>query len=403
MRLKSLAVLAAMPLMFVGCGDSKSGGAGGVVVTPGASINSQFIDAPVKGLKFVSDSVADGITGDNGIFGCKAGELVTFKIFDKTIGSASCGEKIYISDVNPGAGNSTDAAAALIQSLSQTVGGVLDLSTFNAAPVSLASVDLDGTNTDSTIAALALPSGLTPVLVADAIKHVQANLPDQSNDAVLAAIAAAGTQTLKLEASPSNREDHCWEGIQVKVNLEEIDRGEAGGKAYRFNVTEYLAWDGENMPSYTPGTDCNGEEHGGNGVPYFQCLVDPVKKIMTGRSVWGSEFKAYTFNIPANETAICKHDGGYEFNYNSNAVVCSDDDGETPYAAAVPLTLNVDAGWNFAINVTNSSYSVSFVENAVDIGANLNSEGKVTSYTQDKFNCSYSLSETLDLGESEIE
>ena len=393
MRIKNLAVLAALPLAMVACGGSGSGSVStGGAIAPGASINSQFIDAPVKGLK-VTKTSGDGETGDNGLFSCKAGELVTFSVNDLDIGIANCGEKIYISDL--ASTGDTDAAAALIQSLSKTVGGVLDLSDFNAAAFTLAAVPLTIGGIDTAISNMSAdltPLGLTQVTLANAQKHVLANLPNQGNDLVLSALSDT-EYTLKLAASSSNWEGYCWEHVQVKVELESLDRGDAGGKAYRFKVNEYLAWDGTaTVPTYDPGTDCNGSDNG-----EFQCISDPVSKIMSGRSVSGVHYESERILIGANETAICQHDNGFEFNYDTvDGVTCDTNDG-IARSAATNLDLTLELGWNFNIKVSDTTLTVGFTEMALDLGAVLNADNKVTSYTQKKFNCNYSLTESLDL------
>ena len=399
MRIKNLAVLAALPLAMVACSGGGSGsGAGGIagVVTPGSSINSQFIDAPVKGLKFEKDS-GNGETADNGAFTCKAGELITFSVNDLEIGTVNCGEKIYISDLNPGVGNSTDAAAALIQSLSKTVGGVLDLSDFNAAPIPLAAIDLTDLGIDQSITdeltATITTLGLTKVTLVQAQAHVLENLPGQ-DDEVLESVVGSYTKT--LEAVSGNNADHCWESVKVKFNVEGIDRGVGKPKAYRFNVTEYLAWDGTEPASPV----CNGTEQGDD----YQCIPNPIKKIITGRSVAGTHYEAYKFTIPAGETAICQHSQGYEFNYDDvDGVVCDSQDGETPLPAAKDLNIEINQGWNFGINVSASALTIHFTEMFSDIGAKLDAEQDVTDYVQTKYTCNYSLTEVLDLGESVAE
>jgi len=406
MQMKNLAVLVALPFALVACGGggSSSSGGGGIVA-PGASISSQFIDAPVKGLK-VEKASGNGETGANGAFSCKAGEELTFWLKEIgvagtgiALGSAFCGSHIYIDDL----GADADKAGALIQSLSTGTPGSrteLDLSAFNAtsydlkAEVSDVTVVTDGLIT-SLISDVVANTNIevAPVTVAEARKHIDSHLPAQ-DDATLASIADV-EHTLRLVPLATNPVGYCWENIQVKVNLESIDRGESEGTAYRFNVSQYLAWDESEVPP-TPSV-CNGQEQQAGNV-WYQCLTNPVSKIMTGRSVSGAKYEAYSFEIPQNAVAICQHEGGFEFNYTSG-VNCVENE-ETPIIAANALKLDVGQGWNFNIAVTDSNYTVNFTENAVDIGAVLNADGKATAYTQTKFNCSYALVEDLDPGSS---
>ena len=406
--MKNLAVLVALPFALVACGDggsSSSGGAG--ITTPGASISSQFIDAPVKGLKYSIAGSTPGLTGDNGIFPCKVGEEITFEVKGRTIGKANCGEKIYIYDLD-GSDDEKDAAAMLIQSLAKASGGVLDLTYFNDSSVSVdPNLPLSTATIETTLTTLISTNSLELAAVSkeDAQAHVAQNLPNQGDDQVLAAIANK-EHVLNLKASASNPDDHCWEQVQVKVKFEGIDRGEAGGTAYRFNVAEYIAWDGNETAPTPTSEQCDGEEYSpdeNNDEFYFQCLKNPVRKIMTGRSASGSQYKTKTFNIEAGAPAICQFDGGFEFHYvedqSQGGIVCDDNDGEERFAAS-DLKLEFGLGWNFNVSLGNGSYTVNFTEQALDIGANLNADKEVTAYTQTKLNCSYSLTEEFDPGES---
>lgn len=406
MQMKNLAVLIALPVALVACGgDSGSSSGGGGIVAPGTAINSQFIDAPVKGLK-VAKTSGNGETGANGVFSCKAGEELTFwlkaiGVAEKglSIGKAFCGSHIYLDDL----GADAVKAGALIQSLSTGDHGTrkeLDLSAFNATTFDISGVTLSALNDGAISAVVNDVVSANASLVIEAVtltqarQHMDTHLPKQ-DDAVLESISGV-EHTLNLIPLASNPATHCYENIRVKVALEPIATTDtSGGKAYRFNVNEYLAYDGETVPTYTSNL-CDGTEHSTGPNEYFQCLNNPVSKIMTGRTVSGAQYAGWSFAIPQGSVAICKHSEGYEFNYDEElGVQCKTEDQETPILAANNLKIDVGQGWNFSITVTDSSYTVNFTENAVDIGAVLDASGKATAYTQQKFNCSYSLTESL--------
>lgn len=397
MQMKNLAVLVALPIALVACGgDSGSSSGGGGIVTPGATINSQFIDAPVKGLKYVIGSNT-GFTGNNGIFPCKAGEEVEFRVHNKVIGTASCGEKIFISDVNPGSGNSTDAAAALIQSLSKTVGGVLDLSTFNADPIDVSGVVLTDAGIDGALTSMntqITDRGLKVVSLTEAQAHVQLNLPDHSQDAVLAGIAAEGPMTLNLTPAATNSEDHCWVGVQVKVNLELVK-----DRAYRFNVTEYLAYDSETVPQSPVCSTQGGEGGDENGI--YECITNPVSKIISGRTVSGTHYRNLTLTRAKGELIACNYEDEYELSDDETTESCTQAGG-TPITALDDNNVSFGLGYNFNITATDTNFSVSFVERAVNFVPS-KKEGNAVNLTTQPITCRYSLLNDLDLGESSPE
>jgi len=394
MQMKNLAVLVALPFALVACGDGGSSSSGGGIVAPGASISSQFIDAPVKGLKYLIGSNS-GHTGDNGIFPCKAGEEVTFEVKGRAIGKANCGEKIFIYDLD-GTDDQKDAAAMLIQSLAKTTNGVLDLSFFNASSASvdsnlpLATSSIQGT-LNTFLTTNNLDTELTTVNLAEAQAHVAESLPDQTQDSVLAGIAAEGPITLSLTPSASNSEDHCWVGVQVKVNLQLIK-----DKSYRFNVTEYLAYDSETVPS-SPVCSTQGGE-GGDETGVYECITNPVSKIMTGRTVSGTHYRSLTWSKAKGEMIACNYEDEYEVSENETADGCTQAGG-TPVLALDDNNINFGLGYNFNITATDTSYSVSFVEHAVNFVPS-KVEGNSVNLTTQPITCSYSLVNDLDLGES---
>lgn len=89
----------AISLLVTSCSGKNDTTAANSSASVQSVISSQFIDAPVKGLNFSSSSNS-GTTGDSGAFSCTLGELITFKIGDRSIGAAACGSKVFIDDLD---------------------------------------------------------------------------------------------------------------------------------------------------------------------------------------------------------------------------------------------------------------------------------------------------------------
>ena len=95
-------------------------GGGGGSSTP-ATQTAYFIDSAVGGLQYTSGSLS-GVTGADGSFQYQAGQPVTFKIGNLTLGSVTPGSKnIYPVDLVSGATDQIDANVTLISQVLQTL------------------------------------------------------------------------------------------------------------------------------------------------------------------------------------------------------------------------------------------------------------------------------------------
>jgi hypothetical protein len=75
-------------------------------------ITAQYIDAPVKGLNYVTSSGSTGITGANGDFTCNQGESVSFYLGTSIfIGKSACITKIFINNTLTTTGAQISVAA----------------------------------------------------------------------------------------------------------------------------------------------------------------------------------------------------------------------------------------------------------------------------------------------------
>lgn len=117
----------------------------------GEYITAQFIDSPVKGLRFETESGVKSATGNMGLFRCKRGENVSFSLAGFDIGTGACADKIFIIDLY----SSIDdfyywgRAAAVLQTFALNNSNFLDLSVINQAEVDLRNVGHDYYLSDS--------------------------------------------------------------------------------------------------------------------------------------------------------------------------------------------------------------------------------------------------------------
>lgn len=96
-----------MALMIAACGG---GGGGSTPSSSGSVLSGIFVDAPVEGLEY-STETQSGSTGSDGRFSYKSGETVTFKIGKLVMGSAMGAPTLTPVDLVPGAASQTDPAS----------------------------------------------------------------------------------------------------------------------------------------------------------------------------------------------------------------------------------------------------------------------------------------------------
>ena len=388
MRIMNLAVLIALPLTLVSCGgdSGSSSGSGSSVYTPGNTIEAQFIDAPVKGLNYTIGTTTLS-TGDNGMFSCKSGEEVTFSVADKVIGSVTCGEKIYISDlVIPGTVGSAEIAASLIQSLSKTVNGVLDLSEFNELNQSISSVDLTtDVNADIAIAAAVTTAniGLMHVNVADATEHVLANLPDLSSDTTMATLAAATTNGTWITLNKTSGDDSCWDKFSAKIEVNEMIQS-SGKKNYRFSILKGLSHDVEGNLTTNEQFD---QVCASDSTEYYDCNLLPVKpRYMTDRSISISSYLIGAYELNQVDTKVCVSPEN-EFTWGFEDCPT----GDNTYFLSEDYVSNWSEGLSLGLTVTNSGYSLSYDNHWSELIPNLASiSGNTIGFSNMSVNCSYS-------------
>ena len=116
-------------LAFSGCGGGGGGGESSSDTTTVATVTGQFIDAPVKGLKYVCSAGVNSRTNNNGEYTCNIGSDVTFYIGTLSIGTVAAQvEPITPYSLFP---NNIDAAvnlARILQTLNDgSIVGVINI------------------------------------------------------------------------------------------------------------------------------------------------------------------------------------------------------------------------------------------------------------------------------------
>jgi hypothetical protein len=115
--MKNLMLLTSFVLLITSCGGG--GGSGGsdspTATNPdyGTQTSGVFVDSPVVGLKYTTNSGLSGMTDDNGVFDCHETSTVTFFIGTAKLGSISCSGVVTPMDVIFGSIDSSTKTAVL--------------------------------------------------------------------------------------------------------------------------------------------------------------------------------------------------------------------------------------------------------------------------------------------------
>ena len=80
-KLNRIAALVSSAVLVTGCGFEQTIN---VKEEPAPALTGQFIDAPVGGLSYSSESFPDGTTNENGEFSYFRGDQITFSIGEFT-------------------------------------------------------------------------------------------------------------------------------------------------------------------------------------------------------------------------------------------------------------------------------------------------------------------------------
>ncbi len=113
----ALASLGLLSVALVACGGGSGGGGGGVGTAANTGI---FVDSPVEGLRYVTDSL-EGQSDVRGRFNYRSGETVEFYVGDILIGSATGALELSPIDLVPGATNENHPTVTNIARFLQTI------------------------------------------------------------------------------------------------------------------------------------------------------------------------------------------------------------------------------------------------------------------------------------------
>lgn len=393
MQMKNLAVLVALPMALVACGGGGGGSSSGGGIVAGSTIQSQFIDAPVKGLK-VEKLSGNSETGANGVFTCKSGEVVNFWLKEigagKTglfLGSATCGSKIYIDEI----GANANEAGALIQSLAvgdHNTRTELDLSAFNATTFDVSSVDIDNL-TDGAITTLvsdvttANPSLLiSDVTLNEARTHMNTYLP-KLDDAAMTKLALAAQNGAWVTLNKVSGTD-CIDKMSAKIRVAEL--AVDGKKSYRFSVEAALGHtigDGLDTDAEFEAA-CLDEEN-------FYCISDPIApRYLTGRSLTLSNYKSGSETYPADMPICVSADGSQSEWGNPDCTI------GTKYVLDKEYKENWVENLNVAMSINDTGYSIKLDDywSGMDVNLSSASGGKI-GLSQLSGSCSFSATGTF--------
>lgn len=231
-------LFSALVLTLAACSGGGGGGGGS-----SASMQAQFIDAPVKGLKVKVNGVAS-LTDAQGKFTCSEGQTTEFFLGELSLGYAACGKKIFVQDLSsPETGYAWSKAAALIQSFSIAGGGVLDMSVVDHSKLTTTSFnyslpDIAGLLSGNT-AAIEAGANLNAVTPEDAATKADADrVANLDLDSTFAGFLAnfvsvkSGTYYIKGNLASGSKQ-YCFTNVYAQGLVEEHTA--SGGKKYYTN------------------------------------------------------------------------------------------------------------------------------------------------------------------------
>lgn len=170
--------------MIASCGGG--GGSNGSGEENPTRLKGQFIDSPVAGLHYETES-GSGITDNNGYFEySRNGEIINFYIGNTSFGFATASPSIHVMDIKTQTGSTLDDPGPRLSQLLQTLDSDNDptngiqLSSAGKAYLSTqSSIDFSATDVawDKQLQSIASASGTKVVPLTQAVAHAQSNLP----------------------------------------------------------------------------------------------------------------------------------------------------------------------------------------------------------------------------------
>lgn len=324
--MKKSNVLAAIGLstVLVSCGSSSGGN--GNSNNAGETITSQFIDSPVKGLRFTRSTGGSGSTGDMGKFSCARGEVVNFSLGGLDLGFSACGDQIFVQDLSSTtvAGHNWEKVAQILQTVAEDKNTYLDLSRITQSSLNLSALNLNDVDNDLptklTASAAAFPGGVAPALVSrvDAVTHATDSLATNitlANDFLTALANSESDGAFALQGKKvSGDTDFCWENVLVSATVSEFNMpAKAPAQVYQFQVLRFVGYDGTDF-SFNTG-ECSGDDCADSNVMTDIQDRFPTPKIISGTQTTLANSYTYTDAELGGDVS-----GRYSMNLNAKVV-----------------------------------------------------------------------------------
>ena len=325
---KKFCLLVSSAFFLASCGENKvlksaSSGTGSVAF--GQSMESQFIDAPVKGLSFKTESGVESKTGDAGKFNCMRGEKVEFFFAGLNLGASSCGAKIFVHDlISNQAGYSIDKAAAVIQSFAPSISGVLDLTLIDESALDLSNQSYNSLNLTATHnAAVYLAGTAKPAIVSPANALIAANAAlaehtqlDRTYKNVLSQLAQKVFIPLKLKLKKGTMiagyGEYCWQEYRAEAKVT------ASNDIYKMEFNSAVGYDSESVLI----NGCSAQEAAADACENSTNLPRP--KIIDGMSLNLMNSYSYTETINSQSFLIDQRDvASLDITVGGNKVIFS--------------------------------------------------------------------------------
>ncbi len=288
--LKTL-VISTSTLSFIACSGGGGGGSAASGDGFGSTTSAQFIDAPVKGLTFKNASGTTGKTGAEGKFSCARGEVVSFELKGLKLGSAPCGDKIFVHDLFAPVGVSGfgwSKVASVIQSFS-TGTSELDLTAANDSSLDLSGLSFNGgfdaalgpIVTSAAIAGTSHKDVATAGSAADLSLEEHAALDSVYSTALSSFVTAGGEITFHATLTSGTKvagEEYCHSNAVAVMKVTEDTVG--AKKIFSLETLNAASYDVEDHIDKTTWT-CK------SGVSNTTCIdlpssMYPNKKVITG-------------------------------------------------------------------------------------------------------------------------
>ncbi len=310
MHMKAIYLAVVSSLALAGCGSSSSGDAAAVAPPAAPQLTGTLSDSAVKGVTYTSSSGVGGTTGVNGEFKYVAGDKVSFKIGNVTLGtvdmaSSALGTLSGNRMVRPkdlaGVTDETDVKALAIAQVIQTAAAAsptdtnIDVSAnvakFSASTVTATTIDsLDKAKT------VLASAGLTPTALGNVAAHLLA-APAQVKSVEFTPTAVTGltvaqrastytTSTVKVTYSDGTAKDFPLSYVNLFNNTDTNKTADGSAAASIRDKSGNILKDSKGKP-YVPQTpDANSLMDIG-GTPYLVTHFEYVNKDSAGVDGYG--------------------------------------------------------------------------------------------------------------------